>query len=247
MPRALEPLIRKLEREASLSEEEKAAVLALPVTIREIRADHDVVRERDRPSQCCLVLDGWLHRYKIVEDGSRQIFAFHIAGDVPDLQSLHLHVMDHSLAALVQTTVAFIPHENITALNRKFPHVADVLWRDTLIDAAIFRQWMVGMGRKQAPERIGHLLCELFVKMRAVGLTTGYTCKFPLTQTAIADALGLSTVHVNRSLMELRGRGLITLEKQKLTILKWQELQDYGQFDPLYLHMDVQPEAAEAS
>jgi CRP-like cAMP-binding protein len=106
---------------------------------------------------------------------------------------------------------------------------------------------MVGMGRKQAPERIAHLMCELFVKMRAVGLTAEYTCKFPLTQTAIADALGLSTVHVNRSIMELRGKGLITLEKQTLTILKWQELQDYAQFDPLYLHMDRQPERAEAS
>jgi CRP-like cAMP-binding protein len=190
------------------------------------------------------VLDGWLHRYKIVEDGSRQIFAFHIAGDVPDLQSLHLRIMDHSLAALVPSTVAFIPHQDIRDLIRGFPRLADVLWHDTLIDAAIFRQWMLGMGRKQAAERIAHLLCEMFVKMRAVGLTTGYTCKFPLTQTAIADALGLSTVHVNRSLMELRGEGLITLEKQKLTILNWQELQGYGQFDPLYLHMDVQPEAA---
>lgn len=246
MARTLEPLIRKLERESPLSEEERAAILGLPRTVREMRADHDVVRERDRPSQCCLVLDGWLHRYKIVEDGSRQIFAFHIAGDVPDLQSLHLRVMDHSLAALVPTTVAFIPHENIRALNLTFPHVADILWRDTLIDAAIFRQWMVGMGRKQAPQRIGHLLCEMFAKLRAVGLTAGYSCKFPLTQTAMADALGLSTVHVNRSLMELRGKGLITLEKQKLTILKWQELQDYAQFDPLYLHMHMQPEPAEA-
>src|SRR5947209_10460174 len=179
MARALEPLIRKLEREATLSDEEKAAILALPVTIREMRADHDVVRERDRPSQCCLVLDGWLYRYKIVEDGSRQIFAFHIAGDVPDLQSLHLRIMDHSLAALVPTTVAFIPHEHIRDVTLKFPHIGDVLWRDTLVDAAIFRQWMVGMGRKQAPERIAHLMCELFVKLRAVGLTTGLSCRFP--------------------------------------------------------------------
>jgi CRP-like cAMP-binding protein len=242
--RALEPLLRKLEREGVLSDEERQAILDLPVTIRQMRADNDVVRERDRPSQCCLVLDGWLYRYKIVEDGSRQIFAFHIAGDVPDLQSLHLRVMDHSLAALVQTTVAFVPHEVVRDLIRKFPRLGDLLWRDTLIDAAIFRQWMLGIGKKQAPQRIAHLFCEMFTKMRAVGLTQDFSCGFPLTQTVLGDALGLSTVHVNRSLMELRGHGLITLQKQKLTILKWQELQDYAEFDPLYLHMDVQPIAA---
>jgi CRP-like cAMP-binding protein len=242
--RALEPLIRKLEREGAISDREKEAVLDLPVTIRQMRADNDVVRERDRPSQCCLVLDGWLFRYKIVEDGSRQIFAFHIAGDIPDLQSLHLRTMDHGLAALVQTTVAFVPHEAIRGLVRNFPHLADILWRDTLIDAAIFRQWMLGIGKKQAPQRIAHLFCEMFTKMRAVGLTQDYSCKFPLTQSVIGDALGLSTVHVNRSLMELRSAGLIQLGKQRLTILKWRELQDYAEFDPLYLHMEMQAEAA---
>ncbi|MEA2840349.1 MAG: hypothetical protein QOF41_1679 [Methylobacteriaceae bacterium] len=244
MTRALEPLIRKLEREGALSDREKEAVLDLPVTIRQMRADNDVVRERDRPSQCCLVLDGWLFRYKIVEDGSRQIFAFHIAGDIPDLQSLHLRTMDHGLAALVQTTVAFVPHEAFRGLITNFPHLADILWRDTLIDAAIFRQWMLGIGKKQAPQRIAHLFCEMFTKMRAVGLTQDYSCKFPLTQSVIGDALGLSTVHVNRSLMELRSAGLIQLGKQRLTILKWRELQDYAEFDPLYLHMEMQAEAA---
>jgi CRP-like cAMP-binding protein len=240
----LNPLLRKLESVASLSAEEKAAVLDLPISVRQMRADHDIVRERDRPSQCCLVLDGWLCRYKILESGTRQIFSFHIAGDVPDLQSLHLKTMDHNLGSLVQSTVAFIQHDSIKALAKNFPHICNVLWRDTLIDAAIFREWMVGMGRRDAPSRIAHLLCELFIKMRAVGLTRGYTCDFPVTQSVMGDALGLSTVHVNRSLMELRGRGLITLEKQVLTILKWDELQQEGGFDPLYLHLDNVAEAA---
>jgi CRP-like cAMP-binding protein len=244
MSHVLNPLLRKLESVASLSAEEKAAVLDLPVTIRQMRPDHDIVRERDRPSQCCLVLDGWLCRYKILESGTRQIFSFHIAGDVPDLQSLHLKTMDHNLGSLVQSTVAFIQHDSVRGLARDFPHICNVLWRDTLIDAAIFREWMVGMGRRDAPSRIAHLLCELFIKMRAVGLTRGYTCDFPVTQSVMGDALGLSTVHVNRSLMELRGRGLITLEKQMLTILKWEELQQKGGFDPLYLHLENVPEAA---
>jgi CRP-like cAMP-binding protein len=244
MSHILNPLVRKLESVASLSAEEKAAVLDLPITVRQMRADHDIVRERDRPTQCCLVLDGWLCRYKILETGTRQIFSFHIAGDIPDLQSLHLKVMDHNLGSLVQSTVAFIQHESVKSLAKDFPHICNVLWRDTLIDAAIFREWMVGMGRRDAPSRIAHLICELFTKMRAVGLTRGYTCDFPVTQTVIADALGLSTVHVNRSLMELRGKSLIKLEKQVLTILNWDGLQEEGGFDSLYLHLDSMAEAA---
>lgn len=204
-----------------------------------MQADHDVVRERDKPSQSCLVLDGWLQRYKVLEDGRRQIFAFHVPGDMPDLQSLHLDTMDHNLAPVVQSRVAFIQHDAIRGLIRSFPRLGEILWRDTLVDAAIFRQWMVGMGRKDAPQRIAHLFCEMFTKMRAVGLTNENSCKFPVTQGAMGDALGLSTVHVNRSLMELRGQGFITLEKHILTILKWHELQDYAEFDPLYLHMNI--------
>jgi CRP-like cAMP-binding protein len=244
MSHILNPLLRKLESVASVSAEEKAAVLDLPVTVRQMRADHDIVRERDRPTQCCLVLDGWLCRYKILESGTRQIFSFHIAGDIPDLQSLHLKTMDHNLGSLVQSTVAFIQHDSLKALARDFPHICNVLWRDTLIDAAIFREWMVGMGRRDAPSRIAHLLCELFTKLRAVGLTRGFTCDFPITQSVMGDGLGLSTVHVNRSVMELRGRGLIKLEKQVLTILKWDELQKEGGFDPLYLHLEKVAEAA---
>ena len=234
----LSPLIRKLEKEAELSSKEKQALLELPVAIRQMRAGHDVVRERDRPFQCCLVLEGWLYRYKMLEDGSRQIFAFHIAGDIPDLQSLHLKVMDHNLAALVASKAAMVTYDSVRQVIREFPHLGDILWRDTLIDGAIFRQWMLGMGKKHAAPRIAHLLCEMFMKMRTVGLTKGNTCHFPVTQTVMGDALGLSTVHVNRSIMELRELGLITLEKQTLTILNWKMLQAYAEFDPVYLHLE---------
>jgi CRP-like cAMP-binding protein len=239
MSHTLRPLVRKLEREATLSDEEKQAVLKLRVTVRDMQADHDVVRERDKPSQCCLVLDGWLQRYRLLGNGTRQIFAFHIPGDLPDLQSLYLKTMDHNLAPVVQSRVAFIQHDVMRNLIKSFPHLGEILWRDTLIDAAIFRQWIVGMGRKDAPQRIAHLFCEMFTKMRAVGLTDGNSCEFPLTQAAIGDALGLSTVHVNRSLMELRRQGFITLERRTLTILDWDALQGYSEFDSLYLHMDI--------
>lgn len=244
MPQILAPLIRKLDSVAALSEPEKAAILGLPVTVRQMRADHDIVREKDRPTQSCLVLDGWLCRYKILETGTRQIFSFHVSGDVPDLQSLFLRIMDHNLGALVQSTVAFIQHDSVKALAKDFPRIGELLWRETLVDAAIFREWIVGMGRRDAAARIAHVLCELFVKQQAVGLTRGYTCDFPLTQSVLGDALGLSTVHVNRSLMELRGRGLIRLEKHVLTMLKWEELQEEAGFDPMYLHFDRVPEPA---
>lgn len=239
MSDVLSPLVRKLERERKLSEAEKSAVLNLRVVIRQMEADHDIVRERDRPSQCCLVLDGWLQRYQILGNGSRQIFSFHIAGDIPDLQSLHLRTMDHNLSTVMQSSVALVQHESVRELIRNFPRLGDILWGDTLIDAAIFRQWMIGMGRKQAAPRITHLICEMFTKKRAVGLAKDNTCNFPLTQSTIADALGLSTVHTNRSLMELRDRGFIALESRRLTIFKWDELQEFAEFDPLYLHMNT--------
>lgn len=238
MAHALEALVRKLQCEANLTDEEKQAVLDLPATIRLMRPDHDIVRDRDRPTQCCLVLEGWLCRYKILESGGRQIMSFHVPGDIPDLQSLHLNTMDHSLGTLTQSTVAFIQHESLRKLIRAFPRISDILWRDTLIDAAIFREWIAAIGRRQAPERIAHMMCEMFTKLRSVGLAKEHSCPFPLTQAAIADALGLSTVHVNRSIMDLRSRGLITLEKQILTIPDWGELQAFGGFDPLYLHME---------
>jgi CRP-like cAMP-binding protein len=238
MPQALKPLLRKLEAVASLSPEEKAAILTLPVTVRQFRAGHDVIREKDRPTQCCLVLEGWVCRYKILETGTRQIFSFHIAGDIPDLQSLHLRTMDHNLGTLAPSMVAFVQHEAVKALTRDFPRIGNLLWRDTLIDAAIFREWMVGMGRRDAPAGIAHLFCELNRRLRAVGLTRGDAFDFPITQAVLGDALGLSMVHVNRSLMDLRGRGLITLDKHVLRILKSEELCEDAGFDEAYLHFD---------
>jgi CRP-like cAMP-binding protein len=204
------------------------------------------VREGDRPSECCLVVEGFTCRYKFTAEGKRQIFSFHIPGDIPDLQSLHLKVMDHSLMTLTPCKLAFVPHQSLTGLMRRCPRVADVMWRDTLIDAAIFREWMIGMGRRSAYTRIAHVLCEVLVKMRSVGLANGHGCELPLTQAELGDALGLSTVHVNRSLQELRGDGLIELRGGSLTVLNWDGLKKAGEFDPTYLHLDVEVEGRAA-
>jgi CRP-like cAMP-binding protein len=237
------PLIRKLESVADLTPKETQAVLDLPMRVEEIRADQDLVREGERPSRCCALLEGFLCRHKTTRDGKRQIMAFHVPGDVPDLQSLHLRVMDHSLATISRSTIGFINHEDFRRLLARHPRLADVFWRDTLIDAAIFRQWMMGIGRKEAYGRIAHLMCELFLKLKAVGLTEGYTFPLPITQAELGDALGLSTVHVNRTLQDLRRDGLLVLKGASATIMDWERLKGVGEFDPSYLHFD-RPEAA---
>jgi CRP-like cAMP-binding protein len=145
--------------------------------------------------------------------------------------------MDHSLATLAPSSLAFIQHNDLRTLMRSHPRLGDLLWRDTLIDAAIFRQWMVGLGRREAYGRIAHLLCELLVRLRAVELVEDHAFTLPVTQAELGDAFGLSTVHVNRVLQDLRGDGLITLRGVSLKVLDWEGLKKAGEFDPTYLHL----------
>jgi CRP-like cAMP-binding protein len=231
-------LIRKLESIAVLSDEDRAAIFSLPMTVRSVESDQDLVRDGDRPSECCLIVEGFACRYKLTEEGKRQILSFHMAGDIPDLQSLFLTVMDHSLGTLVPSKVVFIPHASIYEVISRYPNIAAVLWRDTLIDAAVFREWMTGIGRRSAYTRIAHLLCELLVRFRAVELTEDHTFELPITQTELGDALGLSTVHVNRVLQDLRGSGLITSRGRTLIVEDWEGLKKAGEFDATYLHLD---------
>ncbi|GJE41485.1 Crp/Fnr family transcriptional regulator [Methylobacterium soli] len=235
---SLTMLIRKLESIATLTNEERQAILSLPAKTRVLQPGQDIARDGDKPSQCCLILNGWACRYKVLGEGRKQIFSFHIPGDIPDLQSLHIHTMDHSLATLTEATVAFIPHESMRELTTRFPGVKAALWRDTLVDAAIFREWMIGMGRKSAFGRIAHLFCEMYLKLQAVGLAGGYRYPLPITQIDIGDALGLSNVHVNRTLQAMRGKGLISLRSNTLVIEAWDELMRVSEFDPTYLHLE---------
>jgi CRP-like cAMP-binding protein len=232
------PLIRKLESIANLTDEERGAVESLPVRTRVLQPRQDIARDGDRPSQCCLILEGWACRYKIMGEGRRQIFSFHVAGDIPDLHSLHLPVMDHCLATVTTATVAFIPHEDMRELTARHPRVAAVLWRDTLIDAAIFREWIMNLGQRSAYERMAHLFCELYLRQEAVGLAGEHRCPMPITQIDVADVLGLSGVHVNRTLQELRRKGLITLRSNTLVIEAWDELLRVSGLDATYLHLE---------
>ena len=237
IPHALFPLIRKLESVTHLSNEGRKAIENLPVRVRTLSARQDIVRDGDLATQCCLVLEGWAYRYKLLTEGRRQIFSFHIAGDIPDLQSLHIPLMDHNLATMTQATVAFIPHESMYALTARYPTIAAALWRDTLIDAAIFREWLIAMGRRPAFEHLAHLFCELYLKQEAVGLAGDHRCPLPVTQNDLADATGMTSVHINRVLKEMRGRGLITLHRHTLVVKAWDELIRSCEFDATYLHL----------
>ena len=232
------PLVSKLEGVADLSAEEKQALLRVPMTIKAVDADHDIVRIGDRPTHCCLILEGWACRYKTLPGGDRQIMSFHIAGDIPDLQSLYLKRMDHSLATITPSKIALIRHRDIHDLARQFEGISTAFWRDSLIDAAIFREWMVGIGRRSAHQRIAHLLCEMATKMRVVGLNQGNSYPWPVTQQEVADALGLSNVHVNRVLADIQRDGLLSMTRGYCTIEDWDGLVRLGEFDPSYLHMD---------
>jgi CRP-like cAMP-binding protein len=232
-----EILIRRLESIGSLSGKDRNALLALSMDVQLLDNDQDAVVEGERPTSCCLLIDGFMHRYHILPDGKRQIMAIHTAGEIPDLQSLHLQRMDHTLAALNPSKVGFISHDNLRHSIRERPNLGDLFWRETLIDSAIFRQWIVSLGRRSARERLAHLLCELFVRQRAVGRAAATACELPLTQTEIADVLGLSLVHVNRTLKQLRADGLIAQEGRRLMILQWERLKEVADFDPTYLQL----------
>ncbi|OHV17900.1 Crp/Fnr family transcriptional regulator [Methylorubrum extorquens] len=237
-PRAAALLIRKLKSIAPLTDEQCQAIERLPVRTHTLAAHHDIMRDGDRPAHCCLMLDGWACRYKLLGDGRRQILSFHMPGDIPDLQTLHIPTMDYSLASMTKATVAFIPHDSLSGLVSRHPGVGAILWRETLIDAAIFRAWMIGMGRRSAFQQVAHLFCEVYMKLQAAGLADHYRCPLPITQIDLADALGLTSVHVNRVLREMRGRALITLRENTLVIEAWDELLRIAEFDPTYLQLE---------
>lgn len=244
----IHPVIRKLESIFSLNDAEREAILRLPIQVARLSADQDIVREGDRPSRSCAVLEGFTCSYQTTEAGGRQIVSFAVPGDIPDLQSLHLKTMDCSLGTLTPCKLAFIQHEHLRYLCESYPRIAAALWRETLIEAAIYRSWMTSMGRLDATAQIAHLFCEMVVRLRAVGLADDKGCDLPLTQQEIADALGMTDVHVNRTVRHLREAGLVTFKGGVLSVPDLDSLAKVGEFEPAYLHLraashDLRPAA----
>ncbi|HWW27569.1 MAG TPA: Crp/Fnr family transcriptional regulator [Caulobacter sp.] len=236
--RELDKLVRKLAGLAALNDEDEREIRALPLTIRLVGPNQEIAAEGDEPTECALVLDGLLCRHKVLSNGGRQILSFHMPGDIVDLQTLHLRPLDHGLSSISASRIGCIPHAALHALVRKQPAVAAALWQDTLLDAAVLREWLTAIGRRSAYQRIAHLLCELYVRLRAVDLTEQDGFDLPLTQTEIGDVLGLTAVHVNRVLQELRKHAIIASRGRFLRILDWRALQRAGDFDPAYLYTD---------
>lgn len=230
------PLVRKLEPVFPMSEDDRAAVMDACTDVRSFREHEHVTREGDRPSHVRLVLEGWAARYTLVPSGARQFTAFLIPGDFCDLHATILKEMDHSIIALTPATLAYITHEKADALRRERPELARALWWSTLVDEAISREWIVNIGRRDAHDRIAHLMCEMHMRMRNVGLADDGQFDLPLTQEELADALGLTPVHTNRMLQSLRAEGLIEFKAQSLAILDIPRLRNAAGFNASYLH-----------
>ncbi len=232
-----EMLIRRLRVDTHLSDEDSDALKALPIQIKEVEDNTPIVSEGDRPAKCCLLIQGFACRSKVADTGRRQILSFHIPGDIPDLQSLFLRTMDHDLTTMSDATVGFLDHTAVNALIDARPSIGRALWRETLIDSAIFREWIVNVGVRPAAGRMAHLLAELRERMASVGLTEDGTFNFPITQNKLAEALGLSAVHVNRVLQSFRARHILDLQKQQVTIANHDAVVTAGGFDDTYLHL----------
>jgi CRP-like cAMP-binding protein len=232
-------LIRRLERRRPLPDADRRALEKLPYVIRTFPAGAHFVRDGDRPEYCSLLISGFACRYKITGDGARQILSFHMAGEFVDLQNSFLGVADHSVQALAETEAALVPRQALRDLSLGHPAIGEALWVDTLVDAAIFREWVVNVGRRDSHARVAHLLCELSVRMQAAGLTAGHRYRLPMTQEQLADAVGLTSVHVNRVLKQLAEEGLISRERRVIVIEDWRRMRQAGDFNERYLHEGI--------
>lgn len=247
-PALLNPLALRLDQFARLSTDDYCALDDLVGgSVQTVRPRHDIIREGDRPRAVNLFLEGWACRYKTLEDGRRQITNFFLPGDLCDLNVYILRAMDHSIGALTPLRYLEISRERMDDLIARRPRVAQAFWWDTLVTAAIQREWTVNLGQRDAIERLAHLLCELYYRLRAVRRGHDGRCELPLTQTDLAEATGMTSVHVNRMLQELRARGLIRWKGKAFEVPDLQALCDVALFSPNYLHLDREGASLDAN
>ena len=237
-PSDLQPMLRKLEYWGKLSPDDRAAVLALPHTIKTVQSNHYIVREFDRAEYSCVMLSGYAVRHKIVAGGHRQILAIHMKGEMVDLQNSLLGLADHSVQMLTAGKIAMIPRAAVEAIAFERPAIGRAMWIDTLVDGSIFREWIANVGRRDAQTRIAHLLCEFSLRLKVAGLGEQTNYELPMTQDQIADATGLTSVHVNRTLKSLEAQGLIVRRSRRfIEIGDWKKLAEAGDFNSTYLHL----------
>lgn len=241
-PRAPNPLIDKLGRFVPLNDGEREALRHLSLNAKQYRRGADLIAEGDKPESVFLLLEGWAFRYKHLEDGSRQIMAYLVPGDLCDVRIFLFEEMDHSIGLLSDAMVVKVPPADMLDLLDRFPRIERALMWATLVDEATLREWLLNVGQRDALQRISHLFCELCVRLGVVKLVdSSETFALPLTQTEIADTTGMTTVHVNRSLQRLRKDGLIVTHDGRLTILDFDRLAKVAGFNDTYLHTDGPP------
>lgn len=234
----VEPLIARLKSIGTLSDQDRALVDSLPIVSRRLAPQEYLLHQGDHPTNSAVVLEGVMARFQELADGDRQVVSFHLRGDIPDLHTLFINRMDHSLVGVTDCLVGLLPHSDLRRVVAASPSLMGLLWRATLIDAAVFRQWITNNGRRGALAGTAHLLCELIVRARAIGdLTADGAWRMPFTQQQLGDALGLSLVHTNRTLKTLRETDAAVVERGYLRILDWTKLQKIAGFDPTYLHL----------
>ncbi len=234
-----EKMVRRLERRSPLEHSDREALLGLPYNLKKLPANGHIVRDGDLPDYCTLLLSGFAYRYKLTGEGGRQIISLHCAGEFLDLQNSFLGTADHSVQMLTEGELAFIPPGILQELALTRPAIGRALWIDTLIDASIFREWVVNVGRRDSRARVAHLLCEFSLRLEAAGLARNHQYELPMTQEQLADAVGLTSVHVNRVLKQLGDDGLIRRDRRSIMILDWNRMREAGDFNERYLHHDA--------
>lgn len=230
--------LKKLRRRIELSPEEEKAIRGVVAETRRIGADQILIRGGEELTSSVLLLDGWLARSKDLAGGERQVTELHVAGDFADLHGFTLKRLDHDILTLSDCIIGIVPHDRLQRITEQYPRVARLYWFSTNVDAAITRELALSLGQRSAISRMAHLFCELHVRLDAVGRARPDGYEFPLTQRELSECLGLTVVHANRTIQELRRRGLIELESRQLTILDRRGLEGVAEFDPSYLYLD---------
>jgi len=237
----IEKLLMKLNARDMLSADEESALRDAPGAVVDVPSDKTIIRAGDELSQSTLLLDGLMCRYKDLRNGSRQISELHVPGDFVDLHSFTLKRLDHNIMALTPCRIAQVPHERLKAITENFPHLTRVLWFATNLDAAIHREWMLSLGRRTALARTAHFLCEIYVRLGIVGLTEGTTYLLALTQVDLSECLGLTSVHVNRTLKALREQEIVEFRGGVVTIFDLARLERAAEFTGDYLYLEPRP------
>jgi len=230
--------LEKLRQRTEISSEEERAIRDTIAETRKFPADAVAIRSGQELNSSLMLLEGWMARSKDLAGGERQFTELHVAGDFADLHSFTLKRLDHDVLTLSECTVAVVPHERIKELTERHARISRIYWFMTNIDAAIHRESALSLGQRSAISRMAHLFCELYKRLQVVGRTDGHSYQFPLTQRELSECLGLTVVHANRTIQELRRRELIELSSRRMTILDHKGLEAVAQFDPTYLYLD---------